>query len=81
MKYLLDTHAFLWWILDSPLLSEKAKSVIASGNNDIYWSVASSWEIAIKYSLGRLPIPVVPEHFIPLELAKNRSIMHLSMQK
>jgi PIN domain nuclease of toxin-antitoxin system len=72
MKLLLDTHAFLWWITDDPKLSEQALDLIGDSRNTLFWSAASSWEVAIKYSLGRLPLPETPEQFLPVELAKNR---------
>lgn len=72
MKYLLDTHTFLWWITDSDRLSQTAREIIGDGNSELYWSPASSWEIAIKYHLDRLPLPEPPESLIPTELAKNR---------
>ena len=71
MKILLDTHIFLWWITDSPQLSETAREVIANGNNALYWSAASTWEVSIKYSLGRLPLPAPPEDLLPLEFSRN----------
>jgi len=72
MKLLLDTHAFLWWITDDPQLSAKARELISDSHNTMYWSAVSSWEISIKYALGRLPLPETPELFLPVELAKNR---------
>ena len=72
MKYLLDTHTFLWWTTDSDRLSQTAREIIGDGNSELYWSPSSSWEIAIKYHLGRLPLPEPPESLIPTELAKNR---------
>ncbi len=72
MKILLDTHAFLWWITDAPQLSETARNIIRNSKNSLYWSSASSWEVAIKYALGRLPLPDKPEIFLPKELEKNR---------
>ena len=71
MNILLDTHAFLWWITDDPELSETARNIIRDSSNTLYWSAASSWEVAIKYALGRLPLPEEPEKFIPPELTKN----------
>ncbi len=71
MNILLDTHAFLWWITDSPRLSETARELIGDRNNTLYWSAASSWEVSIKYALGRLPLPEAPEIFLPSELQKN----------
>ena len=72
MKFLLDTHSFLWWITDSQLISQTAQEIIGDSNNDLFWSAASSWEVAIKYNLGRLMLPEAPELFIPTELVKNR---------
>jgi PIN domain nuclease of toxin-antitoxin system len=72
MNLLLDTHTFLWWITDAPQLSEKVREIIANGQNRLHWSAASSWEIAIKYALGRLTLPEAPEQFLLAELARNR---------
>jgi len=72
MKLLLDTHIFLWWITDDPRLSKKARELIGDGHNTLYWSAASSWEVSIKYALGRIPLPEVPEQFLPAEIEKNR---------
>jgi len=72
MKLLLDTHTFLWWITDDPQLSTKARELISDGYNILYWSAASSWEVSIKYALGRMPLPEVPEQFLPAEIEKNR---------
>lgn len=48
MKYLLDTHTFIWSILDSSKLSDRVKETIEDSNNEIYVSGISFWEIAIK---------------------------------
>jgi len=71
MRVLLDTHAFLWWITDSPLLPPAARDIIADGRNEVFLSVASGWEIAIKASRGRLQLPDSPERFVAEQLAKN----------
>lgn len=55
MKYLLDTHALLWWLNDHERLSSNAREIIADPENDIYVSAASAWEIATKFARGRLP--------------------------
>ena len=64
MKYLLDTHAFLWWNLDDPQLSEQAREIIANGENEIFISAASAWEIAIKTAKGRLVLPEEPAQYL-----------------
>jgi len=48
MKVLLDTHAFLWFVLNDAKLSALAKSLIEDPANDVLISPASYWEIAIK---------------------------------
>jgi len=64
MKYLLDTHTFLWWNMDDPQLSSIVKEIIADGDNEIFLSAASAWEIAIKTARGRLTLPEDPAHYI-----------------
>lgn len=72
MNILLDTHAFLWWITDDAQLSATARRLIKDSGNTLYWSAASSWEVGIKYALGRLPLPEAPEIFLAQELAENQ---------
>ena len=54
MKLLLDTHAALWLINEYEKLSPKASDLILDDNNELFLSVASLWEIAIKVSKGKL---------------------------
>ena len=54
MKYLLDTHAFLWYFEASNRTSKTAKSIIRDTNARKYVSVASLWEFSVKYSSGKL---------------------------
>lgn len=61
---LLDTHIALWAITDSPKLSQKARELIESPKTTIWISVASLWEIAIKYSLGRGDMPISSQQAI-----------------
>lgn len=53
MKLLLDTHVLLWALTDSPRIKAIRKRLLAA-DNEVYFSVASLWEIAIKVSLGKL---------------------------
>jgi PIN domain nuclease of toxin-antitoxin system len=55
-KLLLDTHVFLWWRANDPLLQGKAKSAIADADV-VFVSAATAWEAGIKASLGRLDLP------------------------
>ena len=54
MKFLLDTHTFIWGCEDSDKLSYAAKKIINSADNLKYISLASIWEFSIKYSMGKL---------------------------
>jgi PIN domain nuclease of toxin-antitoxin system len=65
MKLLLDTHTFLWFIGGDERLSPTAQTLIEDLSNDVYLSVASLWEMAIKISLGRLQLAQSFETFIP----------------
>jgi len=55
MKYLLDTHVFLWLIREENL-SEAARKTFLDRNNQIYLSAASYWEICIKVGLSKLAV-------------------------
>jgi PIN domain nuclease of toxin-antitoxin system len=54
MRFLLDTHALLWWLFNDPGLSANARDIITDPENAILVSSASAWEIATKHRLGRL---------------------------
>jgi PIN domain nuclease of toxin-antitoxin system len=71
MRYLLDTHTFLWWITDDERLSSRARDLIRDRRNTLYLSAASAWEIAIKASLGRLEFAGDPEKMVPEQMALN----------
>jgi PIN domain nuclease of toxin-antitoxin system len=71
MKALLDTHTFLWWNTDDGQLSALAREIIANGDNEIYVSAASAWEISIKAARGRLVLPEEPGAYIAKRLQVN----------
>lgn len=71
MRILLDTHALLWWVIDSPKLSDTAREIIASEHNEPIFSVVSAWEIAIKVGVGKLDLPDPPEKFVAEQLSRN----------
>lgn len=71
MRFLLDTHVFLWWISDDARLSVAARGIISDPENDLFLSAASGWEIAVKAGLGRLKLPDDLESFIAEQLAAN----------
>ncbi len=65
MRILLDTCTFLWLITDDTALSASARNAFVDPDNEVYLSAVSVWEIAVKHSLGKLPLPISPERFIP----------------
>lgn len=56
MRLLLDTHVYLWWLLDSPRMPEEATELISRSDTIVCVSAASIWEASIKSSLGRLDL-------------------------
>ena len=56
MNYLVDTHILLWSFLETGKLSKTAKSTLLDGNNEIYYSPISLWEISIKYGLKKISL-------------------------
>ena len=56
MRFLLDTHALLWWLFDDPRLSPPAREILADPGNEILVSSASAWEISTKHRLGKLAV-------------------------
>ena len=71
MKLLLDTSAFLWWIGNDQSLSQRARDLISDGDNEVWFSAVSSWEIVIKASLGRVSLPEKIERFLPKQIGAN----------
>jgi PIN domain nuclease of toxin-antitoxin system len=79
MRLLLDTHIFLWLLAEPERLGEHLP-LVEDQRNELLLSAASSWEIAIKYALGRLPLPEVPERYVPERMraidARGLSVEH-----
>jgi PIN domain nuclease of toxin-antitoxin system len=71
MRLLLDTHAFLWFVLNDPQLSAVAKALIEDPANDILVSPASYWEIAIKVGLKKLDLFAPYDDFMDRGIAGN----------
>ena len=71
MKVLLDTHVFLWWIMDDPRLSAKAREMIAAPETIVYVSAATVWEIAVKSQIGKLSLAQPVKQYIPTQMTTN----------
>lgn len=64
MRYLVDTHIFLWMFADRPAFTRKSRLFLEDvESNQFYLSDASAWEASIKYGSGKLRLPETPEVF------------------
>ena len=63
MRYLLDTHLLLWAASAPDRLSGAARAILTDEQAQLWFSVASIWEVAIKASLGRSDFDVDPRLF------------------
>lgn len=71
MRYLLDTHAYLWAVDESPRLSQSVLDAIENTSDELLPSIVSLWEIAIKLNIGRLQLNATFS-----ELAIEQPAMH-----
>jgi PIN domain nuclease of toxin-antitoxin system len=69
-RYLLETHSLLWFMAGDEHLSPRARAVMEDLENELLLSSASLWEIAIKVSLGKLPLKEPYETLIPRQLTE-----------
>ena len=72
-RYLLDTHTFVWMASAPGRLGAAARARIDSPASELFLSVASVWEMAIKSSLGRLELPAALPEFLEQQLASTRT--------
>jgi len=66
VRFLLDTVTFLFSIEDEQRISPDARGFITDPEEDVFLSAVSAWEIGIKYSLGKLTLPVPPDRLVPM---------------
>ena len=65
MRLLLDTCTFLWVVAGAPDLSPAARAAFSEPGKKVHLSAVSSWEIALKHAMGRLPLLSEPSRFVP----------------
>lgn len=80
MRYLLDTHTWLWFYQNSPRLSSCVNLTIANPQHKCYISVVSIWELAIKISVGKFQLPVPLEDFVAYAEAEGFEILPITAQ-
>ena len=72
MKLLLDTQVFLWWFSDPEKISKSTLNTLESPDNELFFSAASAFEIAIKVRLRKLKLPETPSVYIQRRLSIGR---------
>lgn len=75
MRFLLDTHILLWALVEPERLPKKARILLEDDANEILFSAASIWEVAIKAQAGRIDFPVLPDEIAAA--AKETGFMEL----
>ena len=80
MKYLLDTHAFIWAVLSTNKLSQTAQNIIINKNNHIYVSTVSLWEIALKAKMHKFSFENINIKDFP-QYAKDMDFSILALQE
>jgi len=78
MRVLLDTHVLLWSLAQPAKLSPKARRLLESEEQDLLFSAASVWEIAIKRQIGRLAFSVSPAEIV--EAARDTGFRELPVR-
>lgn len=73
MRVLLDTQVWLWMLAAPDRLSAASRALLVVAENELLFSAASAWEIAIKHGLGKLQLPESPAKYIP------RMMVHTSV--
>ena len=69
--FLLDTHAFLWFIAGDEQLSRRARALMSDDSTVLFLSAASLWEVAIKVSISKLILTAPFADLIPEQIAAN----------
>ena len=73
MKLLLDTQCWLWLNAARKRISGRLLEQLERAETERFLSAASAWEIAIKFALGKLPLPEAPATYVPRRLLDTRT--------
>ena len=73
MKVLIDTQCWLWMNASPEKFSDRTRALLLDPDTVRMLSAGSIWEIAIKYHLGKLPLPVAPTDYVPARLALTKT--------
>lgn len=70
-SYLIDTHVWLWMQAEPGRLCGETRELVDDVANELLLSAASAWEIAIKYRIGKLPLPEPPVTYVPERMRRS----------
>ena len=79
MKVLIDTQVWLWMHAAPERFNPHARTLVEDADNQLLFSAASSWEIAIKWALGKLELPEPPDAYVPARL-RSSSVTPLAIE-
>ena len=71
MKYLLDTGVWLWSLNSPERIADEGRQILENGEEEVYLSAVTTWEISIKMRLGKLSFAGPPAHHVPRFMAKQ----------
>jgi PIN domain nuclease of toxin-antitoxin system len=71
MRYLIDTHCWLWLQVTPERLGAELVERLANPDHELLLSAASAWEIAIKHSLGKIELPEPPVRYVPSRMQRS----------
>ncbi len=74
IQFLLDTHVWLWLQATPERVPVAIREALADEANELLLSAASSWEIAIKHGLGKLPLPEPPRMYVPDRMRRSGTL-------
>lgn len=80
MRYLIDTHILIWFLEGNKFLAKSRRQIIADSQNEIYVSIASFWEMAIKISIGKLTLANPLNDVIKQIAAENIEILPIASE-
>jgi len=71
MKYLLDTGVWFWSISSVEKINKAGRQLLENGQEEVYLSAVTAWELSIKMGLGKLRLTAAPAVCIPAFMAKQ----------
>ena len=81
MKYLIDTHIFLWSLFSPHKISKAARQILEESGNSVFVSTITFWEISLKYALGKLKLEgIAPDELPQYAIRLNFDILSLNAE-